>query len=93
MENFRMTAFRNFPQNLHIIGLHINGIQLYVIKKSFFMFFSAIFDFCVYHFLLKKIAFRILRFTFAFASLSHSKFAKPSHSHRIRILRSRRIRI
>ena len=57
----------------------------------------------------KKIAFRIMRFAFAFshfrifalcecdafASHSHRDFAEPSHSHRIRIrfLRSRRIRI
>jgi len=31
-----MTAFRNFPQKLHISGLHINGIQLYVSKVPHF---------------------------------------------------------
>jgi hypothetical protein len=34
-----MTAFRNFPQNLPLIGLPINGIQLYLaLKKAWFTF-------------------------------------------------------
>ena len=48
-------------------------LRIYVIKKSFFKFFSAIFDFWVYHFFVKKI--RISHFAIRIRIFANSHFA------------------
>ena len=48
-------------------------MRIYVIKKSFFKFFSAIFDFWVYHFFVKKS--RISHFAIRIRIFANSHFA------------------